>query len=110
MILDEAAVSKLPILIFAGNRGNLQIHQGRVRTIRVLDRGHTGAERWLNVLDPDFNMHMKQNDVHTAWVVMKPTSDGVVTSVELFDADKKLIAQFFGLRKPGVPEVPPSTQ
>lgn len=104
-ILDEASASKLPIMIFAGNRGNIQIHQGKVRTIRVLDHGHTGAERWLNILDPDFNMHLKQNDVHTAWVVKKPTSDGVVTSIELFDREKNMVAQFFGLRKPGIAEL-----
>lgn len=103
-ILEEASSSKLPIMIFAGNRGNLQIHQGKVRTIRVLDHGHTGAERWLNVLDPDFNMHLKQNNVYTAWVVKKATTDGTVTSVELFDREKNMIAQFFGLRKPGIPE------
>lgn len=104
-ILDEASKSKLPIMIFAGNRGNLQIHQGTVRTVRVLDRGHTGPETWLNILDPDFNMHLKMNDVHTAWVVKKPTADGTVTSVELFDVHKKLIVQSFGLRKPGIPEI-----
>lgn len=104
-ILELSSSQKLPIMIFAGNRGNLQIHQGKVRTIRMLDRGHAGPERWLNILDPDFNMHLKQNDVHTAWVVRKPTGDGDVTSVELFDRDKNLIAQFFGLRKPGIPEL-----
>jgi len=103
-ILEEAAKQKMEIMIFAGNRGNIQIHQGKVRTIRVLERGHTGPESWLNVLDPTFNMHLKQNDVHTAWVVKKPTTDGVVTSVEIFDQKKSLIAQFFGLRKPGIPE------
>jgi putative hemin transport protein len=104
-ILSVASASKLPIMIFAGNRGNLQIHQGKVRTVRVLDRGHTGPERWLNILDPDFNMHLKQDEVNTAWVVKKPTTDGEVTSVELFDRQKNLIAQFFGLRKPGIQEL-----
>ena len=104
LILDEASASKFPIMIFVGNRGNLQIHQGKVRTIRVLDQGHGGPQQWLNVLDPDFNMHMRMDLVHTAWVVKKPTKDGHVTSVELFDKDKNFIAQFFGLRKPGIPE------
>ncbi|MBL0744381.1 hemin-degrading factor [Chryseolinea lacunae] len=103
-ILDEASATKLPIMIFAGNRGNLQIHQGKVRTIRVLERGHTGPEQWLNILDPDFNMHMRMDLVHTAWVVRKPTTEGDVTSIELFDVEKNMIAQFFGLRKPGIPE------
>ncbi|HEY9046058.1 MAG TPA: ChuX/HutX family heme-like substrate-binding protein, partial [Ohtaekwangia sp.] len=103
-ILDEASAAKLPIMIFAGNRGNLQIHQGKVRTIRLLERGHAGPEQWLNVLDPDFNMHLRMDVVHTAWVVKKPTTEGLVTSVELFDREKNMIAQFFGLRKPGIPE------
>jgi len=103
-ILDEASASKMPIMIFAGNRGNLQIHQGKVRTIRVLSQGHGGAQNWLNVLDPDFNMHLRMDFVHTAWVVKKPTTEGHVTSVELFDKERNLIAQFFGLRKPGIPE------
>lgn len=103
-ILEKASAAKLPIMIFAGNRGNLQIHQGRVRTVRVLERGHTGPESWLNILDPDFNMHLRQNEVAYAWRVHKPTVDGVVTSVELYDRKQEMIVQFFGLRKPGNPE------
>ncbi|MBX2841581.1 MAG: hemin-degrading factor [Flammeovirgaceae bacterium] len=104
-LLEEAAKQKLPIMIFAGNRGNLQIHQDKVRTIRLLERGHTGKESWLNVLDPNFNMHLRIDLVKNAWVVTKPTSDGDVTSIECFDSDKNLIVQFFGLRKPGQPEL-----
>lgn len=103
-ILETAAKTKLPIMIFAGNKGNLQIHQGKVRTIRLLERGHTGKERWLNVLDPEFNMHLRLDLVATVWVVKKPTADGIITAVELFDAEKNLVAQFFGLRKPGIPQ------
>ena len=36
-----------------------------------------------------------------AWVVRKPTEDGIVTSVELYDAQGVLLVQFFGERKPG---------
>lgn len=96
--LETAAETKLPIMIFAGNRGNIQIHQGKVQTIRVMDQ-------WLNILDPDFNMHLRTDHIDTLWVVKKPTEDGVVTSLEAFDARKNMIAQFFGLRKPGIPEL-----
>jgi putative hemin transport protein len=96
--LETAAQTKLPIMIFAGNRGNLQIHQGKIQTIRVMDQ-------WLNVLDPDFNMHLRADLIDTLWVVKKPTDDGVVTSIEAFDSKKNMIAQFFGLRKPGIPEL-----
>jgi putative hemin transport protein len=97
-VLETAAETKLPIMIFAGNRGNLQIHQGKVQTIRVM-------ESWLNILDPDFNMHLREDLIDTLWVVKKPTEDGVVTSIEAFDRNKNMIAQFFGLRKPGIPEL-----
>lgn len=97
-LLEAAAADKLPIMIFAGNRGNLQIHQGKVVTIRA-------SENWLNVLDPDFNMHLREDLVDTVWVVKKPTTDGVVTGIEVFDKKKEMVAQFFGLRKPGIPEL-----
>lgn len=97
-MLETAAKDHLPIMVFAGNRGNLQIHQGKVQTIRVMDN-------WLNVLDPDFNMHLREDHIESVWVVEKPTTDGVVTGIEVFDSKKEMIVQFFGLRKPGIPEL-----
>jgi putative hemin transport protein len=38
-------------------------------------------------------------------VVCKPTVDGWVTSVEVYDNKDELIVQFFGARKPGSPEL-----
>lgn len=97
-MLEKAAKEHLPIMVFAGNSGNLQIHQGKVQTIRVMDQ-------WLNVLDPDFNMHLRADHIESAWVVKKPTDDGVVTGIEVFDKNKEMIVQFFGLRKPGIAEL-----
>jgi putative hemin transport protein len=97
-MLEKAAADKLPVMVFAGNRGNIQIHQGKIQTVRVMDN-------WLNILDPDFNMHLREDLVDTVWVVKKPTTDGIVTGVEVFDRNKEMIAQFFGLRKPGLPEL-----
>nr|MBI1228914.1 hemin-degrading factor [Cytophagales bacterium] len=94
-VLDVASSEKMPIMIFVGNKGNIQIHQGKVRTIRQMGS-------WLNVMDPDFNMHLNEDQIDTAWVVHKNTDDGLVSSVELFDKDGEMIAQFFGLRKPGL--------
>ncbi|HAA15537.1 MAG TPA: hypothetical protein DCE41_29065 [Cytophagales bacterium] len=104
-MLELASKEKLPIMVFAGNRGNLQIHQDKVRTIRMLERGHNGKEKWLNVLDPDFNMHLRIDMVTDVWVVVKPTEDGDVTALECYDANRELVVQFFGLRKPGQNEL-----
>jgi putative hemin transport protein len=98
LMLDAAVADHLPIMVFAGNHGNLQIHQGKVQTVRVMDN-------WLNVLDPDFNMHLRTDLIDSVWVVKKPTSDGVVTGIEVFSAQKEMVVQFFGLRKPGIPEL-----
>ncbi|MBN8577119.1 MAG: hemin-degrading factor [Cytophagales bacterium] len=97
-MLESAATNHLPIMVFAGNRGTIQIHQGKIQNIRVMDN-------WLNILDPDFNMHLREDLVDSVWVVKKPTADGVVTAIEAFDKNKEMIVQFFGLRKPGIPEL-----
>jgi putative hemin transport protein len=97
-MLETAAKDKLPIMVFAGNRGNIQIHQGKITTISMMDN-------WLNILDPDFNMHLREDLVDSVWVVKKPTADGIVTGIEVFDKNKEMVAQFFGLRKPGIPEL-----
>lgn len=98
-IVEIASASQLPIMIFVGNRGNIQIHQGKVKTIRQMGD-------WLNVLDPQFNMHLNEDLIANAFVVHKQTEDGLVSSLELFDKEGEMIAQFFGLRKPGLPQLP----
>lgn len=97
-VLTTAAESQLPIMVFVGNRGCIQIHTGPVANIKVLGD-------WVNVLDPGFSLHLREPDIDRAWVVVKPTSDGVVTSVELFDQRGENIAMIFGKRKPGIPEL-----
>lgn len=97
-VLQKAAETGLSIMVFVGNDGCIGIHTGPVK--RVMPLGN-----WLNVLDPDFNLHLRADHVDTVWRVTKPTDDGPVTSLELFDADRRLIAQLFGERKPGRPEL-----
>ncbi|WBV45045.1 hemin-degrading factor [Pseudoroseomonas cervicalis] len=97
--LRLAADRAVPVMVFVGNRGAIQIHTGPVQ--RLLERGG-----WFNVLDPDFNLHLRQEGVAEAWLVTKPTEDGAVTSIELLDAAGEVIAMLFGARKPGQPELP----
>jgi putative hemin transport protein len=97
-MLEAASATGTPIMVFIGNRGCLQIHTGPVKNIKMF-----GAE-WLNVLDDDFNMHLRDTAVASAWVVKKPTVDGDVTSLELFDAKGNNLVIFFGKRKPGEAE------
>ncbi|MCS6995362.1 MAG: hemin-degrading factor [Casimicrobiaceae bacterium] len=96
-LLEEAARRGLEIMVFVGNPGCIQIHTGAVANIQRLGP-------WVNVMDPLFNLHLREDLINQAWIVRKPTADGVVTSLELFDLAGETIALFFGKRKPGVPE------
>ncbi|QDL91896.1 hemin-degrading factor [Paroceanicella profunda] len=96
-LLETCAAAGLPIMIFVGNAGTIQIHTGPVETIRP-------HGPWINVLDPRFNLHLRTDAVAAAWLVRKPTADGIVTSVELFDDTGFCFCMVFGARKPGQPE------
>jgi putative hemin transport protein len=96
-MLTAAATAKADIMCFVGNAGCIQIHTGLVANIKVMGP-------WLNVLDADFNLHLREDMVHESWVVQKPTTEGMVTSLELFDREGVQLVQFFGKRKPGIPE------
>ena len=96
--LNLASADGTSIMVFVGNPGMIQIHTGPVKNI--VDHGP-----WINVLDPAFNLHLKEGAVTESWVVRKPTTDGIVTSLELFNERKELICTLFGARKPGVPEL-----
>ena len=79
-------------------RGCIQIHTGEVKNLVT-----TGP--WYNVLDPEFNMHLREDAIVSSFIVKKPSVDGIVTSLEIFDAKGEMIVQFFGKRKPGIPEL-----
>ncbi|MDX2245596.1 MAG: ChuX/HutX family heme-like substrate-binding protein [Bacteroidia bacterium] len=97
-ILNLASERKVPIMVFVGNRGMIQIHTGPVN--KLMDH-----EGWLNVLDPDFNLHVLEKGIAQSWIVRKPTRDGTVTALEIFNGKGQQIIQLFGKRKPGIPEM-----
>jgi putative hemin transport protein len=96
-VLAAAADERVPLMIFVGNPGCVQIHSGPVE--RIETRGP-----WLNVLDPGFNLHLREDRVDSAWIVRKPSVRGDVHSLELFDRDGFCFAQVFGERPPGETE------
>jgi putative hemin transport protein len=96
-ILQKASETQLPIMVFVGNAGIIQIHTGEVE--KVLE-----ARGWFNVMDEQFNLHINQAEIASTWIVKKPTDDGVVSSLEVFNRQGENVALFFGRRKPGIPE------
>ncbi|RQO75719.1 hemin-degrading factor [Pedobacter sp. KBW06] len=96
-MLHKASDTDLEVMVFTGSAGCIQIHTGLVK--KILETGP-----WFNVMDPEFNMHLRMDGIASLWLVKKPTKDGIVTSIEVFDAEGNIIVQFFGKRKPGIPE------
>lgn len=97
-MFEMAVASGTPIMVFLGNKSCLQIFSGNIHKLVEMNG-------WYNVLDKDFNLHLKLESIDEAWVVKKYTTDGIVTSLELFDKDGNQILYCFGQRKPGVPEL-----
>ncbi|SUA54942.1 Hemin transport protein hemS [Oligella ureolytica] len=97
MLLEQAVEQELPIMCFVGNDNMVQIHGGAIYKLL-----RTGP--WFNILDPMFNLHLNTEAIDSVWVVNKPTVDGYVTSIEAYTQEGDIIVQFFGVRKPGVPE------
>jgi putative hemin transport protein len=97
-VFERAAAQEVPIMVFIGNRGCIQIHTGKVH--KLMDAGP-----WFNVLDPDFNMHLNETKIHSTWLVIKPSTDGMIHAIEVYDEAGEMIVQLFGKRKPGIPEL-----
>ncbi len=95
--LQGAAADGVPVMVFVPSPGVIQIHSGPVRNLKVLGP-------WFNVLDEGFNLHLREAGVARAWIVRKPTAEGFVTSIEVFDDRGGQLGWLFGRRKPGTPE------
>ena len=96
-MFDAAVQESIPIMCFVGNHGCIQIHSGPVATVMPMGP-------WINVLDETFHLHLRLDHVREVWAVRKPTKDGHVTSLEVYDANQELIIQFFGKRHEGEDE------
>lgn len=97
-VITAVAAEQCPIMVFVGNPGMLQIHTGTVS--KLMD-----IPEWFNVVDPDFNLHVREAAIAQAWVVRKPSADGMITALECYDAKGEQLVQLFGKRKPGIPEL-----
>jgi len=98
--MEAASADGTPIMIFVGSGGCIQIHSGPIE--RLVE-----VHGWFNVLDPAFNLHLREAGVARVFSVRKPTEDGVVTSIEAFCNRDRNILLMFGARKPGKPELEP---
>ena len=95
--IEEVAGTGLSIMVFVANDGIVQIHTGPI------ERCMTAGE-WFNILDPKFSLHLNTANLTKAWAVRKPTNDGIVSSLEVYDKDGSLVMQLFGARQEGTAE------
>ena len=96
-LLINAAQQEQPIMIFVSNPGMTQIYAGTINKVQTIGE-------WFNVLDPNINLHVRQANVDHGWVVKRPVKDGVLTSVEFYDAKGEQVVNFFSRRERNKPE------
>ncbi len=96
-MMHHVAEQAIPVMCFVGNRGCIQIHSGPIASVKPMGP-------WINVMDETFHLHLRMDRIAEVWAVRKPTQDGHVTSVEVFDAAGGMIIQFFGERHEGETE------
>ena len=89
-LLHKASEKSVPLMIFVGNRGCIEIHSGPVE--RIVEMGP-----WINVLDKGHDLHLRMDHIAEVYAVTKNTRRGPAISVEAFDAEGALIIQFFGV-------------
>jgi len=96
-LLENAATEAVSVLILVGNAGVTQAHQGAVDKVVVMGP-------WLNVLDPGFNLHLREDHIASAWVVVQSSVQGMFSALTLLDQSGALIALFAADGEPGKPE------
>lgn len=92
-LLEGAAKNQVAIMAFLGNDGVTQIYSGKI--IKVAEAGG-----FFNVLDPAFNLHLRDTAFRSGYVVRRAG----ITSVEFYDDKGDLVVTFFGVRERGKPQ------
>ncbi|MYM68391.1 hemin-degrading factor [Pseudoduganella sp. FT55W] len=86
-LLEQAAKQQVEIMAFLGNESTIQIFSGKINKVQE-------AGGYFNVLDPEFNLHLRDSALVSGYVVKRA---GVV-NVEFYDKDGNEVVSFFGVR------------
>lgn len=90
--LEMAAERATPLVIQIENRGVIQMHAGTISNV-------SRSGRWLNIIDPTFNLHLFEEAVAETWVVNRPTAKGPVLALEAIDVAGNSLATIFGMAR-----------
>lgn len=98
VLFDKLAESSIPVMIFVGNTGIVQIHCAPLYNIKSMNG-------WLNILDDkktNFSMHLKDDAIAHLWLIKRPNGkDGDTLAIEGFDKKGNSILTLFGERTEG---------
>lgn len=95
-LLSLAYQAQNEVMLFVGNRGCVQIFTGKIKELT--------KNNSLNISGHNFQLHFIENGISECWVTRKPTKDGFVTSLEVFDKQGNQLIQMYGQRIEGTPE------
>lgn len=94
-LLSGAAEEGAPLTVVVANPGCTQTHAGPVRRFMP-------TKGWLNILDPEFNLHLRSDRVAEVWRIGLPDDTGPAPAIEAFDPAGRLV-----LTLRGQPDSPP---
>jgi putative hemin transport protein len=69
---------QIPTMIFVQNQSAVQSYAGHIK--RLLRTGP-----WFNILDEGFNLHLNTEQIGQAWLITKPSENGYIHSLNVFD-------------------------
>jgi putative hemin transport protein len=93
-LFARAAEAQIPLMLFVSSDGMVQISSGPVPA-------PVYADGCCRMVDAHFACGLDERLIARVWAVRKPTSNGIVTSLELYDAEGTLGLQLFGERHAG---------
>jgi putative hemin transport protein len=86
-LLESAAKQQVELMAFLGNDSAIQIYSGKINKVQE-------AGGYFNVLDPEFNLHLRDSALVSGYIVKRA---GVV-NVEFYDKEGNEVVSFFGVR------------
>jgi len=97
IVLQKMADLGCSVVTLIGNAGVMQAYHGQPEQTR-------SGDAWLDILNRDYRLRLREDHIDTVWVAKKPTADGIMTSLELFNRRGVGFARFFSEPEPGKPE------
>jgi putative hemin transport protein len=80
----------LTLVIGVANAGATQHYIGAIHKLLL-------TEPWFNVMDDGFNLHLQDHAIANLWAVKQMAQDGMVTSLEAYDAQGEIIISLYCL-------------